>query len=115
MLSIFPSLLSFGLISPFLLRVAAGLFILVSAKLRFKRAYKWASLVHAATGILLVIGMYTQVAALVGLLVVAFEWKVCSDEKPLEPAAICFNVLLMIALVSLLFTGAGFFAFDLPL
>lgn len=133
-LNIFPELLTYGLMAPFILRVFLGGILIYFAYLKFfserddkaaffesvgmKPGSVFTSVIGAAEltgGVMLVIGFYTQVAAIVaaGLMLAAvyIKWR--------HPQAlrndIEFYVLLFVVALSLLFTGAGFFAFDLPL
>lgn len=114
-LSLFPLLFSFQLIAPFILRVTAGIFILFSGYTRYKKEYKAVSIVHFISGLFLVLGLYTQAAALGGITAVIFEWKTCTPPADAKMIARCFNTLIIVVLVSLLFLGPGFFAIDYPL
>ncbi|MCI0619661.1 DoxX family protein [Candidatus Wolfebacteria bacterium] len=135
MLSVFPQLLTFSLIAPFILRVAVGFaFIALGAshfgkgvpdvREELMRVFPWAgSLVvflgvaELILGILLVVGLWTQVAALlagIGSLKLAFL-KHRFAFRAVAPFSIGVYILLAIMSLSLLLTGAGFFAFDLPL
>ena len=134
MLSIFPELLTFGLIAPLLLRVVAGALFAISGweALVSKRVEKhdcfqnagfrpvvfWLYLVGVVElvgGALLVLGLFTQPAALALLIVTigAILLKFKNPKLLSEPTA--YYVLLFAILASLIFSGAGFFAFDLPL
>lgn len=114
-LTLFPDLLTFGLIAPFLLRIAAGLFVGYVGLERYKKPYKWLWVIHAICAILLVVGLYTQIAAILSIAVLKFNYIV--DKKVSKPTKehLMLYVIVEIILLSLLFTGPGFFAFDLPL
>ena len=114
-LTTFPILLDFGLISPFLLRIAVSLFILYIGFERYKKPYKWTSIIYIISGILLLIGLYTQIASIIGILVVSFDfWANKKTTEPTKERFILYAIVKII-LISLIFTGAGFLAFDLPL
>lgn len=117
MTSIFSDLLTFGLLAPFIIRVFLGLyFILWGWSTLRKRASNqniapfhkyFLSPLSLLGGFLVTVGLFTQVATffLMGLSIYLFR----KDQNHLV-----FILLFGMAL-SLLFSGAGFFAFDLPL
>lgn len=133
MLSVFPALLTFELLAPFL-RVAAGLIFLEFgySKLRKERAEKTAffenlglrpgkyfviafGLIEVVGGAFILIGFLTQLAAAV-LAIISIAALFIKMRKPDSLKTDTRAYLLLVAvLISLLFTGAGFFAFDLPL
>lgn len=118
-LTIFPSLLTFGLISPFILRLAVALFVFSLGKNRYKKEYKWSSVFYIASAVLVFIGLYTQIAVLIAIVVLKFDfyleyWK-NRTFTPISKETYFLYSLAIIILLSLLFTGPGFLAFDLPL
>lgn len=134
MLNPFPDLLAFGLLAPLLLRLALGVIFFGFGWSKLKKdrerkamffetlelkpgAYYTVAfgLIELAAGILLVIGLYTQIAALAALLIsiAAYRLKGKYPEKFQNDR--CFFFLLIVIALSLLFSGAGFLAFDLPL
>jgi|SRR3989344_2803316 len=134
MLSVFPDLLAYGLIAPVLLRLALGVTFLRFGwgKLRGDKEKKASffealglrpgkhyclalALIELAVGILLVVGLYTQVAALVAAIIsgVAYHLK-AKHSAHMENSRSTFFLLTIIG-ISLLFLGAGFWAFDWPL
>lgn len=121
MLNTFPDLLSFSLIAPFLLRVVAGLFF-VRLGIHTARDSRQTSGVRVATlgfleiaiGALLIVGLFTQISALTGFCLSIILAKVERKDSPRPTGRAAFVLLAMICL-SLVLTGAGAFAFDLPL
>jgi len=120
MLSIFPHLFTWSLVSPLLIRLTlGGVFLHWSYKglkeSKGKPKSKILGIVGGIAGILLVIGLYTQLAAIVAILILGF----CTIKKMREGKfftdGVNYYFLLLVMAVSLLFTGAGFWAFDLPL
>lgn len=134
MLNPFPHLLTYMLVAPFILRLVLGYAFLLFGynKLTRNRREKTTffeklglrpgkiyvlvfGVIECIAGLLLVAGFYTQIAALVSGLIllgtILIKWK-----KPtlLSGETILFVTLFAIAL-SLLFSGAGFWAFDVPL
>ena len=73
------------------------------------------ALVELVAGVLFVLGLYMQIAALLGMLL-SLKFIVMHKRfgGPRVPGKI-FYVLLFSASFSLFITGAGLFAFDLPL
>ncbi len=134
MLAVFPELLNYQLLAPLILRLVLG-FILINlgyAKFKLERE-RWEiafealrlkpkevfvsafALVEILGGIALIVGFYTQVAALIFALLTFIELYMEQKEEVLLKRDAVFYLLLFAIALSLLFTGAGFFAFDLPL
>ncbi|MDP3735461.1 MAG: DoxX family membrane protein [bacterium] len=134
MLNPFPDLLDFALVAPALLRLTAGLIFLNLGVLKLHRERgRWMrsltalrlkpargllilfAAIEIVGGALLLTGLLTQVAALVLALFLLAELVI----ELLAPDALArtlpFYLLLFAISLSLLFSGAGFFAFDLPL
>ena len=134
MLSVFPDLLAFGLLAPFLLRVALG-FVFISfgkyklgggraEKAKFFESLGWKYGLYVATvlgiielvvGVFLLIGLYTQIAALAAALILLCALILKKKAPHGIESSSCFLFLLFIIALSLLVSGAGLFAFDLPL
>jgi len=114
-LSTFPQLLTFGLIAPLLLRLGVGLFLVYLAKERYNKIYKWSFVVYLISGILLILGLYTQIASIVSILVISFDFYTDKDLTPFSTEKKILYIIMKVILLSLLFTGPGFLAFDLPL
>lgn len=140
MLSILPQLLDFQFYAPLLLRLALGAVFLIHgypklfgdrsqfagwlASMGFKPGWAWAllvAIVEVVAGALLVIGLFTQAAALVlavELLIIILWFK--RGQKfvggPASPAGGWeFDFVLLIMALALLILGPGAWAFDLPL
>lgn len=134
LLTIFPDLLTYGLVAPFILRVSLGLVLVYFSYLKFgkEKVEKIAFFdslgmkpgifylntiggIELIGGIMLVLGAYTQIAAfgaaLIMLVATFIKWRhPQSLRNDIE-----FYILLFVVALSLVFLGAGFFAFDLPL
>ena len=116
MLNTFPSLLAFTLVAPLILRVVAGILFLRSGSERLKdndilgRAW---GILQSAGGILLILGLYTQVTSLV-LIVIILTEKLFMAEKPEKRRLDTSTILLIAILISLLLTGAGYYGIDIP-
>jgi len=133
MLSIFPELFTYGIVAPFILRVAiGGFFIWQGVRRRKEEMTSWDTLwvgkkigslplspilakVQIVIGIFLFVGLYTQIAAILAGIFVWVEFH--KKSKTARPTFVEFwmNIIVTAVLVSLLFLGAGILAFDLPL
>src|SRR3989339_1311690 len=114
-LSIFPGLFTYALIAPLLLRLAVGLYIIYLGKNRYKKTFGPASLIYILAGIFLVLGFYTQIVALIGVIVLIFDFFVDKEKTDISQEKSALYILAGIIFLSLLFTGPGFLALDLPL
>ena len=136
MLNPFPDLLILSLLAPTLLRVALGLLFLQSAWLHFwpetrarivsdlsgfrlnvfGRNIVWYYVAaEVIIGVMLIIGLYTQIAALLALIgaikLIYFRNRFPSlSEKP-----VAYHLLVIAVSASLMLSGAGAIAIDLPL
>jgi uncharacterized membrane protein YphA (DoxX/SURF4 family) len=114
MLSIFPQLLSFQIVSFALLRLVVAAAGIMAAAEQYKKSYKILSVLCFITSIFLFIGLYTQIFALLGIILVL--WNYYADRKNSLSADKNFlYIVLIVILISLLFTGPGFLAIDKPL
>ena len=133
-LSVFPELLSYSHAAPLVLRVIAGIIfidlgwlVFTSEKkswtmlfqtIRFKPARFFTralGIIQIVGGLMLVAGFYTQLVALIFGIILLAECYLEMRETALLKRDIVFYVLLLTICVSLLITGAGAVALDLPL
>lgn len=134
MLNPFPSLLTYSLLGPLFLRVVVGLIFLDLGRFKLKgEKQRWIAslealhigqaravvnflgIVEIVGGLLIIVGLYTQIAALVLAILTAKEAYVEWKDSALLKRNFVFYVLLLVILLSLLVTGAGAYAFDIPL
>ena len=132
MLSLFPQLLFLTPFSATLLRISAGLVFAYLAYFHFTNKEKVASelsrfvggasviymlysLLELIIAIGLIAGVRTQLAALVGLVVALKVLLIRNSLHELKPLSTLSYALLGVICLSLVVTGAGVFAFDLPL
>lgn len=114
MLSALPGLLFLAPVSAFLIRAAIGIALIYAARRHFadteqpRRALAAAEFVLALA---LLVGAWTQVAAIAAGIIVA-AWLFAPRLSPLPRAA---SLLALVMCLSLIVTGAGAFAVDLPL
>lgn len=131
MLSLFPSLLSYQQLSPFIVRVTLGAVFVFWAYRTFRNKngnlfaasaltsspvnMKIIAIVEAAAGILLVVGLWTQVAALVAAIDLLIRLIERVKNRAFLTDGVNYYLILLVMALSLLVTGAGRLAFDLPL
>jgi len=135
MLNPLPDLLYLAVLGPFILRIAVGIFFLsrgYTNLMREKRQelasalrVEWGSLgtffvwylgaTQVLVGLSLMLGYYTQIGALVGI-IVALKLLFFKKKYPvIAPYSGTLYLIVAAVCLSLLLTGAGGFAFDLPL
>lgn len=134
MLNPFPELLMYSFFGPLILRLVLGLIFidLGVLKLRSEKERWLASfetlglrpadlfvplyaLLQIIGGLLLIIGLWTQVAALVFAIFTGVELYVEWKVREILKRDMVFYLLLFIISLSLLLTGAGAYAIDIPL
>lgn len=116
-LNTFPELLDFVRISPFLLRVVVGVLIIYLGRQEQKKD-SFLSYAYYICGLFLMVGFYTQITSIVGLVLLKYSiyvnyWK---DRRtsPVSGHIYFLYAISGLILVSLLFSGAGFLALDMP-
>lgn len=115
MLSIFPSLLSFQQLSPFLIRVTLAIVLLFWAYKNFRSQSKLFGLGEAIAGALIMAGFLTQIAAIVTALGLLVSLLKKIRNRAFLTDGINYHFILFILAISLIFTGPGAFGIDLPL
>ncbi len=134
MLNPFPELLSFAQLGPFVLRLVIGLVFLDLGILKFKSERpRWINsfkalhlnpagflvalygLIEVVGGILLMLGAWTQIAALAFVVLVGLEFYVEYKASSVLKRDLTFYLLVLAIALSLLFTGAGAYSLDIPL
>src|SRR3972149_339433 len=134
MLNPFPDLLSYSLLAPLILRLVIGIIFIDLGLLKFRsEKERWLDSFEAlqlrpadffvylygflqvAGGILLLIGLWTQVAALAFVIFTGIELYIEWSAREVLKRDIVFYLLIFAISLSLLFTGAGAYAFDIPL
>jgi len=134
MLNPFPDLFTYSLLAPFILRLVAGLIFVDLGFLAFKnekerwvvslailriphqqKVIKVLGSLEIIGGLMLLLGFYTQIAALVLALFTFAESYIEYKDPEILKRSLVFYVMLLAILLSLLLSGAGTFAVDLPL
>jgi uncharacterized membrane protein YphA (DoxX/SURF4 family) len=129
----FPELLTFTLLGYFFLRITVGWILLSSALAHFRQVRSMALdptptskgltsifvwflvIVELSTSGALIIGLYTQFAALAGMSIALSSLWLLKRNRTIAPHRAQHYILIFVVCFSLLLTGAGAFALDLPL
>lgn len=134
MLNPFPELLALSLLGPFILRVVIGLIFVDLGYLKFRsEKQRWLTsfetlglrpadffvplygLLQMVGGLMLLVGLWTQVAALAFVIFTGIELYVEWKAREIFKRDIVFHLLIFVISLSLLFSGAGAYAIDIPL
>ena len=133
--SLFPELFNFSFVAPFVLRIALGIPLIIGGFRKIIAKEKTPQRILGGivflSGIFLVIGLFTQAAAIVvSLIIIAssiiMRPKFLTSETSVEigstpvvggkhPSPWAERFIKLAVAVSLILTGPGLFAFDLPL
>jgi uncharacterized membrane protein YphA (DoxX/SURF4 family) len=119
MLNPFPQLLVYSTMAPLILRIVLGLIFvdLGWIKLRTRRLSlpSLLGLLEVIGAIMLIVGFYTQIAALGFLILTGIELYIEWKDAAVLKGDLVFYILLFAISLSLLLTGAGAYAKDIPL
>ncbi len=122
MLSIFPSLLAYEGLAPLLIRlVVGGTLVWFGYQKVIGKGRSSGSntilygVVEMIIAFFIIIGLFTQLAALINVVILIIKLGHKITKKEFFTDGVNYYVLLLAMAVSLLFTGPGFLAFDLPL
>jgi uncharacterized membrane protein YphA (DoxX/SURF4 family) len=133
MLTPLPALLDYAILAPTLLRLAAAFVFVYLGAHHFRSRSEVASEMSILTPAIaavaasfyvifelliavgLFFGAYTQIAALVGAAIAIKTALIRRSLRHVAPLARSTYILLGVICLTLLFTGAGALAFDLPL
>ena len=114
-LTTFPALLDYILLAPLILRLAVGFLRLGAGTARYKKDYKWLSILYVISSIFIIVGLYTQISSIIAIVLIFFDYYMEKKIAPVSREKKALMILMIAILISLLFTGPGFLAFDLPL
>ncbi len=134
MLNPFPELLTFALLGPLILRALLGLIFIDLGLLKFRgEKESWYAsfktlglrpaslfvplyaLLQIVGGVFLVVGLWTQIAALAFVIFTGIELYIEWQTRKILKRDIVFYILIFVISLSLLLTGAGAYAIDIPL
>jgi uncharacterized membrane protein YphA (DoxX/SURF4 family) len=133
MLNVFPDLLSFAVLAPFILRLALGytfiyisFFVVYKDRQKFFDYYKkhkypfcialvwFFGILNLVVGLFYIIGFLTQVVSLVAVYLIV-SLAMCDKEIKSFEFNQSFYIFLVIIAMCLMLLGAGAYAVDLPL
>lgn len=115
--SIFPELFNYSYLAPFILRLSLAAVLLRFGYLKFKsfsRYEKITGAVQILSAIFLLLGLFTQIASLLVILLALGE-IIESKIKKVAIARKDLKLLILAMALSLALLGPGLFAIDLPL
>ncbi|MDQ2932800.1 MAG: hypothetical protein M3Q80_00260 [bacterium] len=122
MLTAFPSLLAFDQISPLLIRIVLGTTLAHFGYKKMKEQgqvsgsnSKIYGVVEIIIAAFLIVGLFTQLAAILNAFILVVKLGHKGREGALFSDGINYYVLLLTMAVSLIFTGAGYYALDIIL
>lgn len=132
MLNPFPELLALRFFAPTLLRLVAALLLFYTAYVIFQKRDEVAhirfpiigkvpgvagiaSVIYTVLALMLTAGYYTQIAALLAGIGSLKSLFLIKRYPALVPLSRSTHVLLFVLFLSLLISGAGAYAFDVPL
>ncbi len=122
MLSLFPSLLTYGLVAPLVIRIVlGGTLIHFGYRKMLNKGESTGSnsptygALEIIIGLFLLVGLFTQLAALLNAIILLIKLGYKVKQGLFLSDGVNYYVLLLAMAFSLLFTGPGFFALDLPL
>jgi uncharacterized membrane protein YphA (DoxX/SURF4 family) len=119
MTSLFPELLTYSLIAPLLLRLTIAMVFIFWAYRMARMVGRTQkdvlmSVVYGISGLLFLVGIFTQFASLVAVVVLGVHIIKKIMSRAFLTDGVNYYLILLAIAISLLFTGPGFFAFDLP-
>jgi uncharacterized membrane protein YphA (DoxX/SURF4 family) len=133
-LNTFPELLTYSSLSSFILRIVIGFIIINLGLLKLgKEKEDWQKLfeiinfhpskyfvkglafIEMVGGLMLLAGIYTQIVAIIFAITFFCEMILEYRDESLEDRSLPFYILIFAICLSLIFSGAGVFAIDLPL
>ena len=122
MLSLLPTLLSYQQLSPLIIRLVLGVTLIYFGYQKVMKRGKSSGsnsklygAVEMFIAIFLIIGLFTQLAALLNAIILVIKLGFKAKNKELLTYGINYYILLLAMALALIFTGPGFLAFDLPL
>ena len=122
-----PELLSYAFLAPLLLRLVIGFYFLEQfsnivntkyfnkAEINIGNTFKYLISLKTLAALALIIGFYTQIAVLVLIVLTIVDIYLEQKTSKIKKTKIQFYIFIIAILLTILTTGAGFFAIDMPL
>lgn len=134
MLNTFPNLLILGLLAPTILRITAGLLfarfgllkltkdkqskIMFFETIGLRPAIFWlwlVALIEIISGLFIFAGFLTQISSIIAGIIMFISIVIKIIKPKALPNTLDFYILFFVVFISLILSGAGLFAFDMPL
>jgi uncharacterized membrane protein YphA (DoxX/SURF4 family) len=120
MASVFPELFNYSQLAPFILRVALALILAQTAFLSEVKSpdkkEKIIGIIKILSAIFILIGMLTQIAAMIIAILALFRAVDAKIKKiVIAPERKLLDSLIFVISISLILSGPGLFSIDLPL
>jgi uncharacterized membrane protein YphA (DoxX/SURF4 family) len=116
--SVFPELFNYSQVAPLLLRTLLAVILLASFPEEITREiFKYAKILKAGglvCALILLAGLFTQVAAILTIIIVCTE-RIILKKRKIETGQKSLWLIISIIALSLIFSGPGLYALDLPL
>lgn len=120
--SLFPYLFTYEQVAPLILRLILGITLAYFGYRKMKERDTSSgsnSAIYGAAeivvGLFLVIGLFTQLAAIINVVILIIKIGYKIRNKAFLTDGINYYLLLLVIAISVIFLGPGWFAFDLPL
>lgn len=121
--ALFPALLSYHFFAPLILRVILAITFIHFGKHKVRQSKEYVALKFGKTigwlevilGALLLVGIYTQLVAILISIILIIQLLHKIKSKAFLTDGINYYLILLVIAISLILTGPGRFAFDLPL
>jgi uncharacterized membrane protein YphA (DoxX/SURF4 family) len=121
-LSLFPSLLTYQEAAPLIIRVVLGATLAHFGYVKIMRRGTspgsnsvMYGIVEVSIALLLIIGLFTQLAALLNIVILVIKLGFKVKERAFLTSGVNYYILLLAMSLSLLVLGPGFWAIDLRL
>ncbi len=134
MLNLFPELSFLSLLTPTFIRITVGVFFITLGYAKFthdkyalidyidsiniknaKSFVQILGLTQIVIGVLLFIGMFTQISAIIGSIIALVSLFIANKTPKFKARTQVEYLFLFVMTFTLVITGAGFLAVDLPL
>jgi uncharacterized membrane protein YphA (DoxX/SURF4 family) len=120
MLTPFPGLLTWGLLSPLIIRITLGVILTYWGYKALRDTSgttnkKVTGIVDVVVGLMCIVGFYTQIAAMIAALGLIIRIIERIKNKAFLTDGINYYLIVLVLALSLIVTGAGLFAFDIGL
>ena len=114
-LSLFPSLFSYPFLAYFLLRLTVAWGIFSIGQARKKKSYAFLSIVDFIAAAFVLVGLYTQAALILVMLLIIKEFYLDHKAGLLDSNRKTILAFIFIIALTLMFLGPGSFSLDYPL